>query len=137
MTHLTMTQEIVQRSEWIIPVLLLFVVAWTRFNSPPTNRSGTTFVLFFFGVIFYYALIVALWLLVIIGVQAVQQFFIRLDEPRLLLWIELARHRLWFAMFHAKAVQQRDQARPALGTRCRIPSRSRRRPRVSFEAASR
>src|SRR5271170_1506159 len=69
MTHLTMTQEIVQRSEWIIPVLLLFVVAWTRFNSPPTNRSGTTFVLFFFGVIFYYALIVALWLLVIIGVS--------------------------------------------------------------------
>src|SRR5271170_5587174 len=69
MTHLTMTQEIVQRSEWIIPVLLLFVVAWMRFNSPPTNRSGTTFVLFFFGVIFYYALIVALWLLVIIGVS--------------------------------------------------------------------
>jgi hypothetical protein len=69
MPHLTMAQEIVQRGEWIIPVLLLFVVAWTRFNSPPTNRSGTTFVLFFFGVIFYYALIVALWLLVIIGVS--------------------------------------------------------------------
>jgi hypothetical protein len=53
-------------SNWIIPGLLLFFVAWTRFNSPPTNRSGTTFALFFFGVTFYYALIVALWLLIII-----------------------------------------------------------------------
>jgi hypothetical protein len=58
--------EIVQKIEWIIPVLSLFVVAWNRFNSPPTNRSGTTFVLFFSGVMFYFALIVALWLLVII-----------------------------------------------------------------------
>jgi hypothetical protein len=64
---MTIMREIVQKSEWIIPVLLLYVVAWTRFNSPPTNRSSTTFGLFFFGVIFYYALIVALWLLVIIG----------------------------------------------------------------------
>jgi hypothetical protein len=31
-------------------------------------------------------------------------------ERRLFLWIELARHRFWFAMFHANAVQQRDQA---------------------------
>jgi hypothetical protein len=62
-------REIVLKSEWIIPVLSLFVVAWTRFNQPPTNRSGTTFVLFFFGVIFYYALIVSLWLLVIIGLS--------------------------------------------------------------------
>jgi hypothetical protein len=66
---MTQLQEIVQRSEWIIPILALFVVAWTRFNSPPTNRSGTTFVLFFFGVIFYYALLIALWLMVIIGVN--------------------------------------------------------------------
>jgi len=62
-----MMQQLVQQSEWIIPVPLLFAVAWNRFNSPPTNRSGTTFLLFTFGVIFYFALIVALWLLVIIG----------------------------------------------------------------------
>jgi hypothetical protein len=66
---MTWAQEIVQRGEWIIPSVLLLVVAWTRFNSPPTNRSGTTFVLFFFGVLFYYALIVALWLLVIISLS--------------------------------------------------------------------
>lgn len=64
---MTIFQEIVTKSEWIIAVLALYVVAWTRFNSPPTNRSGTTFALFFFGVIFYYALIVALWVLVMIG----------------------------------------------------------------------
>ena len=64
---MTIIQEIVTRSEWIIAVLALYVVAWTRFNSPPTNRSGTTFALFFFGVVFYYALIVALWVLVMIG----------------------------------------------------------------------
>ncbi|MCA1458778.1 hypothetical protein I6F35_37405 [Bradyrhizobium sp. BRP22] len=64
---MTILHEIVMKSEWIIAILTLYVVAWTRFNSPPTNRSGTTFALFFFGVIFYYALIVVLWLLVMIG----------------------------------------------------------------------
>ncbi len=59
--------EVVVKSEWIIAILALYVVAWTRFNSPPTNRSGTTFALFFFGVVFYYALIVTLWVLVMIG----------------------------------------------------------------------
>jgi hypothetical protein len=68
---MTIIRDIVMQSQWIIPVLALYVVAWTRFNSPPTNRSGTTFALFFFGVVFYYALIVALWVLVMIGlVQA-------------------------------------------------------------------
>ncbi|WP_407149655.1 hypothetical protein [Bradyrhizobium sp. ORS 86] len=60
-------QEIVMKSEWIIAVLALFLVAWTRFNSPPTNRSGTTFALFFCGVVFYCALIVPLWLVIMIG----------------------------------------------------------------------
>jgi hypothetical protein len=46
---MTIIREIVMKSEWIIAVLALYVVAWTRFNSPPTNRSGTTFALFFFG----------------------------------------------------------------------------------------
>jgi hypothetical protein len=64
---MTILREIVMKSEWIIAILALYVVAWTRFNSPPTNRSGTTFALFFFGLIFYYALIVALWVLVMIG----------------------------------------------------------------------
>jgi hypothetical protein len=58
---------VVSSSEWVIPALLLFVVAWNKFNSPPTNRSGTTFALFLFGAIFYYALILALWLLVSVG----------------------------------------------------------------------
>ncbi len=59
----------VQYGEWIIPTLLLYVVAWARFNSPPTNRSGTTFALFFLGAVFYYALIIALWLLVTIAIS--------------------------------------------------------------------
>src|ERR1700733_1616410 len=61
--------EIAEYSEWIILASLLFVVAWTRFNSPPSNRSGTTYALFFFGVIFYYALILALWLLLTIVIS--------------------------------------------------------------------
>ena len=60
----TVMSAVLSSSEWVVPALLLFVVAWSKFNTPPTNRSGTTFALFFFGVIFYYALILALWLLV-------------------------------------------------------------------------
>jgi hypothetical protein len=75
------TIEIVQKIEWIIPILSLFVVAWTRFNQPPTNRSGTTFVLFSFGVVFYFALIIALWLVVIIvlsqGGLGFDKFFLK------------------------------------------------------------
>jgi hypothetical protein len=63
------TSQTVQYGEWIIPTLLLFVVSWTRFNSPPTNRSGTTFALFFFGVNFYYALLITLWLRVTIAIS--------------------------------------------------------------------
>jgi hypothetical protein len=59
----------IEYSEWIALASLLFVVAWVRFNSPPTNRSGTTFAMFFFGVIFYYALIIALWLLLTIAIS--------------------------------------------------------------------
>jgi hypothetical protein len=61
--------QIGEYSEWILLSSLLFVVSWARFNSPPSNRSGTTFALFFFGVIFYYALIVALWLLLTIAIS--------------------------------------------------------------------
>jgi hypothetical protein len=64
-----MTRQVVQQSTWIVPIILLFVAACNKFNSPPTNRSGTTFVLFAIGVVFYYALIIALWLLVTIGLS--------------------------------------------------------------------
>jgi hypothetical protein len=64
---MTILHEIVSKSEWIIAILALYVAAWTRFNQPPTNRSGTTFALFVFGMIFYFALLVPLWGLVMIG----------------------------------------------------------------------
>jgi hypothetical protein len=57
---------IVSQGLWIISGLSLFVVAWVRFNKPPTNRAGTTFLLFYSGMVFYYALLVGLWLLVIL-----------------------------------------------------------------------
>ncbi len=57
---------IVNQGLWIISGLLLLVVAWVRFNKPPTNRAGTTFLLFYSGVVFYYALLIGLWLLVIL-----------------------------------------------------------------------
>jgi hypothetical protein len=54
---------------WLIPALFLFVAAWVNFNTPPTNRASTTFALFYFGMIIYYALLVALWLLVVITIS--------------------------------------------------------------------
>src|SRR5581483_9113303 len=51
---------------WAASALLLFVVAFVRFSRPPTNRTGTTFLLFYTGVVFYYALLIGLWLLVIV-----------------------------------------------------------------------
>lgn len=64
---MTIFREIVTNSEWIIAVVALYVAAWARFNSPPTNRSGTTFALFFLGIILYFALLIPLWGLVMIG----------------------------------------------------------------------
>jgi hypothetical protein len=61
--------QIVQYGEWIVSASLLFIVAWVKFNSPPTNRSGTTFALFFYGVIFYYSMIITLWLIVAIVIS--------------------------------------------------------------------
>src|SRR5262249_3641161 len=54
----------------------LAVVAWHRFNTPPTNRSGTTFALFYFGLVCYYFLIISLWVLVIV---VLSQSTIRFD----------------------------------------------------------
>ena len=73
---------LVQPAEWIVSALMLIVVACERFNTPPTNRSSTTFALFSFGLIFYYALIVALWLVVTI---AVRQGAIGFDKSVILL----------------------------------------------------
>jgi hypothetical protein len=56
----------VNQGLWIASGLLLFVIAIVRFNRPPTNRSGTTFLLFYTGALFYYALLIAIWLLVIL-----------------------------------------------------------------------
>src|SRR5215831_981651 len=61
--------QLVHASEWTFSALLLMVVAWARFNTPPTNRSGTTLALFSFGLIFYYIMIVALWLVLFISVK--------------------------------------------------------------------
>jgi hypothetical protein len=55
---------------WIVPVLVLFVVAWVRFNDPPTNRSGTTYFLFYLGIAFYAALLVGIWFFVIVSLKA-------------------------------------------------------------------
>jgi hypothetical protein len=55
---------------WVASALLLFVVALVRFSRPPTNRTGTTFILFYTGVLFYYALLIGLWLLVIVLLSA-------------------------------------------------------------------
>jgi hypothetical protein len=70
-------QHLVQYSEWLIPAPLLIAIAWVRFNSPPTNRSGTTFALFSIGLTIYCLLIAVLWLMVII---AVSQGSIGLDK---------------------------------------------------------
>src|SRR5262249_53077897 len=72
--HLRLEWEVVmptwvQYVEWLISAPVLIAIAWVRFNSPPTNRSGTTFVLFFVGLTFYCLLIVALWLLIIVAVS--------------------------------------------------------------------
>jgi hypothetical protein len=61
---------VVNHGLWIVSGLLLFVVALIRFSRPPTNRTGTTFLLFYTGVLFYYALLIGLWLLVIILISA-------------------------------------------------------------------
>jgi hypothetical protein len=61
---------VVNQGLWIVSGLLLFVIALVRFNRPPTNRTGTTFLLFYTGMLFYYALLIGLWLLVIVLLSA-------------------------------------------------------------------
>lgn len=65
----TLFEQIIHYGEWMVSASLLFIVAWVKFNSPPTNRSGTTFALFFFGVIFYYCMILTLWIIITIVIS--------------------------------------------------------------------
>ena len=62
--------SVVNQGLWIASGLLLSVVALVRFTRPPTNRTGTTFLLFYTGMLFYYALLIGLWLLVIVLLSA-------------------------------------------------------------------
>jgi len=64
-----MVAQLVQYGEWLMPAPVLIAIAWVRFNSPPTNRSGTTFLMFSVGLMLYCLLIVVLWFLVIITVS--------------------------------------------------------------------
>jgi hypothetical protein len=64
-----MVGQLVQYGEWLIPGPVLIAIAWVRFNSPPTNRSGTTFLMFSLGLTLYCLLVVVLWFLVIIAVS--------------------------------------------------------------------
>src|SRR5207248_9977163 len=63
-----MVAQLVQYGEWLMPAPVLIAIAWVRFNSPPTNRSGTTFLMFSVGLMLYCLLIEVLWFLVIITV---------------------------------------------------------------------
>jgi hypothetical protein len=44
---------IMSQVPWVISGFFLLLVAWVRFSQPPTNRAGTTFLLFYSGVLFY------------------------------------------------------------------------------------
>jgi len=45
-----------------VSLLMLAVAAWQAFNTPPSNRAGTTFFLFCLGCTFYFVLLIVLWL---------------------------------------------------------------------------
>ncbi len=53
--------ELIKQGIWAIPGLCLFLAAWQGFNRPPTNRSSTTFALFYFGMLIYFTLLLAIW----------------------------------------------------------------------------
>lgn len=46
---------------WTASLLLVLIAAGHKFNTPPTQRSGTTFFLFHFGLALYYLLLLMLW----------------------------------------------------------------------------
>ena len=45
--------------------LVLFFAAWQRFNTPPTNRTSTTFALFYVGMLLYFSMFLGAWFCVI------------------------------------------------------------------------
>jgi hypothetical protein len=81
-------ETIISTSQWIIPALMLMVVALVRFNSPG-NRSGTTFALFWLGLITYFALIVLLWFVV---TMALRQGILGFDRLYLVAQSEVAQY---------------------------------------------
>jgi hypothetical protein len=46
---------------WTISLVLLLIAAINKFNDHPTQRSGTTFFLFYFGLALYYLLLLIIW----------------------------------------------------------------------------
>src|SRR5262249_55463537 len=109
--------NLVQHIEWLISAPVLIAVAWVRFNSPPTNRSGTTFALFYVGLTIYCLLIVALWLLIIVAVSqgsiGFGKFNLAKHDPQA--QTELAKHAPLMAAFvlvaatHFFGVRRLDQ----------------------------
>jgi hypothetical protein len=59
-----------------VACLFLFLAAAQRFNTPPTNRSGTTFARFYVGMLIYFSMLVAVWLctLAFLGAGAAVSF---------------------------------------------------------------
>jgi hypothetical protein len=111
---------LVQPAEWIVSALMLIVVACERFNTPPTNRSSTTFALFSFGLILYYALIVALWLVVTI---AVRQGAVGFDKSVILLGGPNPKVRAEFAPYAGTKLPRASRSRKAAARTPAIPNR--------------
>ena len=54
---------------WFISLIVLLVVAKTKFDQPPTRRSGTTWFLFSAGLSLYFLLTLSIWTLVILTLR--------------------------------------------------------------------
>ena len=69
---------------WLISLIVLLVVAKTKFDQPPTRRSGTTWFLFSAGLTLYYLLTLSIWTLVILtlrgGGKVLTDFSIAIPE---------------------------------------------------------
>src|SRR4051794_32613411 len=58
-----MNEMLVHLAAWLVPALFLIPLACYNFNLPPTNRYGTTFLLFYLGLSFYTIMLGVTWLL--------------------------------------------------------------------------
>src|SRR4051794_24403164 len=61
--------DLIGNALWIGPAVLLSILAVCSFNQPPTNRSSTTFFLFYFGLFLYNVMLLVLWILVIAAIN--------------------------------------------------------------------